>query len=111
MNSLKRKRRHNRIRAKVKGTPERPRACVFRSNKTIAVQLIDDVSGKTLVAVHGLSSAKKTKMEQAGMVGKHIAEIAKEKGIVSIVFDRGGYLYHGRVKALAEAMREHGLKF
>tara|TARA_B100001758_G_scaffold235615_1_gene235893 strand:- start:3632 stop:3967 length:336 start_codon:yes stop_codon:yes gene_type:complete len=98
------------IRKKVSGTPERPRLAVFRSNKEIYAQLIDDVSGSTLA--HASSSdAKGTKKEQATIVGKLIADNAKKAGIDTVVFDRGGFLYHGRVKALAESAREAGLKF
>ncbi|MBQ3690507.1 MAG: 50S ribosomal protein L18 [Bacteroidales bacterium] len=104
-----------RIRKKISGTPERPRLCVFRSNKNIFVQLIDDVNGKTLVAtssrVKEISEQKVTKTEQAALVGKAIAEKAKAAGINDVVFDRNGYLYHGRVKSLAEAAREGGLNF
>jgi len=104
-----------RIRKKISGTPERPRLCVFRSNKNIFAQLIDDVSGKTLVAtssrVKEISEKKVTKIEQAQLVGKAIAEKAKAAGFESVVFDRNGYLYHGRVKSLAEAAREGGLNF
>lgn len=111
MNIKRRTQRHNRIRAKVKGTAARPRASVFRSNRGLAVQLVDDVAGKTLVGVHAAPKSKATKTEQATLIGKQVAELAKKKGIASIVFDRGGYQYHGRVKAVAEAMREHGLQF
>ncbi|MBQ9213995.1 MAG: 50S ribosomal protein L18 [Bacteroidales bacterium] len=104
-----------RIRKKISGTPERPRLCVFRSNKNIFAQLIDDISGKTLVAtssrVKEISEKKVTKIEQAQLVGKAIAEKAKAAGFESVVFDRNGYLYHGRVKSLAEAAREGGLNF
>ncbi|MBQ5451529.1 MAG: 50S ribosomal protein L18 [Bacteroidales bacterium] len=104
-----------RIRKKLSGTPERPRLCVFRSNKNIFAQLIDDVSGKTLVAtssrVKEISEKKVTKIEQAALVGKAIAEKAKAAGYEAVVFDRNGYLYHGRVKSLAEAAREGGLNF
>jgi large subunit ribosomal protein L18 len=104
-----------RIRKKISGTPERPRLCVFRSNKNIFAQLIDDVSGKTLVAtssrVKEISEKKVTKIEQAALVGKAIAEKAKAAGYETVVFDRNGYLYHGRVKSLAEAAREGGLNF
>ena len=100
-----------RIRGKVSGTAERPRMSVFRSNKGIYVQLIDDLSGRTLAAASskGLEGANKT--EQAASVGKEIAKIATEKGITTVVFDRNGYLFHGRVKSLADAAREAGLKF
>lgn len=99
-----------RIRASISGTSTKPRLAVFRSNKDIYVQLIDDLSSNTLVAA---SSKELTgsKIEQANSVGKLIAEKAISSGITEIVFDRGGYLYHGRVKALAEGARESGLKF
>lgn len=111
MNTTKRKKRHNRIRAKVAGTSERPRASVFRSNRFVSVQLIDDVAGTTVAAVVGSAKAKQDKTQQAVAAGKEIAELAKKQGIVKVVFDRGGYQYHGRVKALAESMRENGLLF
>lgn len=111
MNIKRRTQRHNRIRAKVKGTADRPRASVFRSNGGLIVQIIDDVAGKTLVAVHGFDKKKHTKVEHAALIGKEVAELSKKEGINQIVFDRGGYQYHGRIKALAEAMREHGLSF
>ncbi len=104
-----------RIRKIVSGTAERPRMNVFRSNKQISVQLIDDQKGVTLVAASSLdkslAGATGTKTEKAGMVGKLIAEKALAAGITSVVFDRNGYLYHGRVKQLADAAREGGLKF
>jgi large subunit ribosomal protein L18 len=109
-----RERRHRRIRGKVRGTAERPRLAVFRSNKGIFAQLIDDQSGKTLAGASWLGlkkSFKGNKVEQAAEVGKLVAEAAKKAGIKEVVFDRGGYLYHGRVKALAEGAREGGLKF
>jgi large subunit ribosomal protein L18 len=105
-----------RIRKKVYGTKELPRLSIFRSNKQIYVQIIDDAEGKTLLSVSSKLKeiAEKegiTKIEQAKLVGKLAAEKSKESGITTVVFDRGGYLYHGRVKALAEAAREGGLKF
>ena len=104
-----------RIRRIVNGSAERPRLTVFRSNKQIYVQLIDDQEGKTLLsassAVAGIADKKVNKQEQAKLVGSLIAEKAKEAGIETVVFDRSGYLYHGRVKSLAEAAREGGLKF
>jgi large subunit ribosomal protein L18 len=109
-----RERRHRRVRAKVFGTAERPRLVVFRSNRGIEGQLIDDVESKTLAAASWLNlkkSFKGSKGEQAAAVGKLLAENAKKAGIETVVFDRGGYLYHGRVKALADAAREGGLKF
>ena len=108
-----RARRHRRIRGKVSGSAERPRLVVFRSNKGISAQLIDDDSGKTLAGASwvGLKSFSGNKTEQATEVGKTLAAAAKEAGVETCVFDRGGYLYHGRVKALAEGVREGGLKF
>jgi large subunit ribosomal protein L18 len=103
-----------RIRKKLSGTGERPRMTVYRSNKQIYVQLIDDLSGKTLGTASSkekeIASQKVNKIDQAKLVGKRIAEVAKEKGIDNVVFDRNGYLYHGRVKNLADAARESGLK-
>ena len=106
-------RRHRRVRGKVSGTPERPRLAVFRSNRGIAAQLIDDTSGKTLAAASWLQlkGAKGSKTDQAAAVGKLLAQNAKKADVETVVFDRGGYLYHGRVKALADAAREGGLKF
>jgi large subunit ribosomal protein L18 len=108
-----RARRHRRIRGKVFGTAERPRLVVFRSNKGISAQLVDDGSGKTLAGASwvGLKSFKGNKTEQATEVGKSLAAAAKGAGVEKVVFDRGGYLYHGRVKALADGAREGGLKF
>jgi large subunit ribosomal protein L18 len=106
--------RHKRVRAKVSGTPERPRLNVFRSEKHIYAQLIDDVAGVTLASASsvekgfGISGANK---EGARKVGKTLAERATDKGIKSVVFDRGGYVYHGRVLELAEGAREGGLEF
>ena len=112
-----RRRVHRRIRKKVAGTGKRPRLAVFRSNKNIYVQLIDDQSGQTLAsAASNEAEAKKTlscggNIEAARAVGRLIAERAKGKGVDGVVFDRGGYIYHGRVQALAESAREAGLKF
>jgi large subunit ribosomal protein L18 len=108
-----RERRHKRVRAKVSGTAERPRLVVFRSNRGIEAQLVDDLESKTIAAASWLhlSKAKGSKTDQAAEVGKLLAQRAKDAGVESAVFDRGGYLYHGRVKALAEAAREGGLKF
>ena len=108
-----RARRHKRVRGKVTGTAERPRLVVFRSNRGIEGQLVDDTSGKTLTAATWLQleSFRGSKSEQAAEVGKLLAANAKKAGVENVVFDRGGYLYHGRVKALAEAAREGGLKF
>lgn len=104
-----------RIRKKVQGTSERPRLCVFRSNANIFVQLIDDVKQVTVVAtssrVKDIADQKVTKVEQARLVGKAIAEKAIAAGYSNVVFDRNGYLYHGRIKSLAEAAREGGLIF
>lgn len=108
----KRKRIHYRIRNKIQGTAERPRLSVFRSNKAIYCQLIDDLSGSTLTSASTIEiDVKGTKTEQAKAVGKKVAEKAKAENITSVIFDRGGYLYHGRVKALAEGAREGGLQF
>ena len=109
----KRLRRRRRVRAKVRGTAERPRLSVFRSNKGLFVQLVDDINGKTLAAVSWIEPEFKSlaSMEQAKRVGALIAERAKAAGVESVVFDRGGYRYHGRVKALAEGAREGGLRF
>lgn len=104
---------HQRIRARVKGTPERPRLAVFRSLKHIYAQVIDDQKGHTVVAASSAEENGKNGGNVAGAkaIGKLVAERAKDKGIKSVVFDRGGYLYHGRVKALADAARAAGLEF
>jgi large subunit ribosomal protein L18 len=107
-------RRHRRVRGKVRGTAERPRLQVFRSNRGIFAQLIDDDAGRTLAAASWKelpASFKGGKTEQAAEVGKRLAAAAKKAGVENIVFDRGGYLYHGRVKALADSAREGGLTF
>ncbi|MCL6295610.1 50S ribosomal protein L18 [Jejuia spongiicola] len=105
----------NRIRKVVSGTEARPRLTVFRSNKEIYAQIVDDVNGKTISAASSrdkdISSAKGNKSEVATLVGKAVAEKALKAGVETIAFDRGGYLYHGRVKSLAEGAREAGLKF
>jgi large subunit ribosomal protein L18 len=109
-----RERRHRRVRRQVYGTAERPRLVVFRSNRGIEAQLVDDVEARTLASASHLGlkkSFKGTKTDQAAEVGKQLAAAAKKAGIETVVFDRGGYLYHGRVKALAQAAREGGLKF
>ena len=109
-----RERRHRRIRGKVSGTAERPRLAVFRSNRGISAQLVDDTEGRTLAAASWLNlkkSFKGDKTEQASEVGKLLATNAKKAGVERCVFDRGGYLYHGRVKALADGAREGGLEF
>lgn len=118
MNKQERRQRiRYRIRKVVSGTSERPRLSVFRSNKQIYVQFINDVEGKTLAAVSSLDKAiapqtkGKTNIEVAAIVGSAAAQAAKAKGITEVAFDRGGYLYHGRVKSLAEAARKGGLKF
>lgn len=109
-------RRHRRIRMKISGTPERPRLNVFRSLNHIYAQVIDDVAGRTLAAASTLEkdvasqSAGKKKQEQAAIVGKLVAQRALDAGIREVVFDRGGYRYHGRIKALADGAREGGLK-
>ena len=111
--NISRVRRHARVRAKISGTAEAPRLCVYRSNKNIEAQIIDDVKGATLVA----SSSMALKLENgsnidaAKLVGEDIAKKALAKKIKKVVFDRSGYIYHGRVKALAEAAREAGLEF
>jgi large subunit ribosomal protein L18 len=104
-------RRRRRVRAKVSGTATRPRISVFRSNRGIAAQLVDDIAGRTLAAVAWTEEPLRSKapMEQAGAAGKLLAERAQAAGISSAVFDRGGYQYHGRVKAFAEGVREGGL--
>ncbi len=106
-------RRHARVRTKVAGTAECPRLNVFRSNANIHAQIIDDVSGKTLISANSVEMKLENggNIEAAKQVGKKIAERALEKGIKEVVFDRGGYAYHGRVKALADAAREAGLEF
>ncbi len=110
----RRKKIRSRIRGKVQGTAARPRLCVFRSNRDIYVQLVDDAAGVTLVAASSRDkdfTRSGNKADQSKSVGTAIAQKATEKGISTVVFDRGGYLYHGRVKALAEGAREGGLKF
>lgn len=110
-------RRHRRVRGKVSGTPERPRLCVNRSNKHIYAQVVDDVSHTTICGTSTLGAdfkatgAKASTVEGAQKLGEIIAKLAKEKGVETVVFDRGGNLYHGRVKALAEGAREAGLVF
>jgi large subunit ribosomal protein L18 len=114
---LHRKRVHARVRMKVTGTPERPRLCVYRSLGHIYVQVIDDRSGKTLASASSVDSETKKNLKGGGnvaaakVIGKAIADRAKSAGISKVVFDRGGYKYHGRVKALADAAREAGLQF
>ncbi|HEC22664.1 MAG TPA: 50S ribosomal protein L18 [Chloroflexi bacterium] len=114
---IARKRRHRRVRKRVFGTPDRPRLNVFRSHKHIYAQVIDDTAGHTLAAASTIDvelrdkTKGKTKKEQAALVGRLVAERALDAGIKTVVFDRGGYKYHGRVKALADAAREAGLDF
>ncbi len=110
-----RKKRHGRVRTKVSGTPERPRLNVFRSNKHIQVQLIDDVNGVTIASAstkdEAFGAGSTSNKEAAAKVGEMIAKRAAEKEVTEVVFDRGGYVFHGRVKALADAARENGLQF
>jgi len=112
-----RRRIHFRVRTRVQGTPQRPRLCVYRSLKNIYAQVIDDATGRTLVAASTLDKTARQQVKgganvaTAKVVGKLVAERAQAAGIAQVVFDRGGYKYHGRVKALAEAAREAGLKF
>lgn len=114
---IARKRRHKRIRMNLSGTPERPRLSVFRSLNHIYAQVIDDVAGHTLASASTLDSnlisdlEGKTKKQQAEFIGKTVAQKALDAGIEQVVFDRGGYLYHGRIKALADGARAGGLKF
>ena len=113
-NEQRRQRRHRRVRGKVHGSAGRPRLCVFRSSKGIYAQVIDDDAGVTLASASTLqlgSGASGTKSEKAAEVGKLVAQRAREAGVEKVVFDRGGYLYHGRVKALADGAREGGLEF
>ena len=112
--NAQRLKRHKRVRAKISGTPEMPRLNVFRSEANIYAQIIDDVNGVTLVSASSLEKdfhVDGTKSDAAKQVGVNVAERAKAKGIETVVFDRGGYVYHGRVKALAEGAREGGLQF
>jgi large subunit ribosomal protein L18 len=109
-----RRRVHDRIRRKLSGTAERPRLAVFRSEAHIYAQIIDDAAGRTLVAASSVDKDVKTKggnVAAAKAIGKLVAERAKEKGVARVVFDRGGFAYHGRIKAVAEAAREAGLEF
>ncbi|MEO5674196.1 MAG: 50S ribosomal protein L18 [Chitinophagales bacterium] len=109
----KREKVHKRIRRKISGSGERPRLSVYRSNGDIYAQIIDDIQGHTLLSVssRAMKELTGTKLERSKETGKAIAQMAKDKGISSVVFDRGGYLYHGRVKAFAEGAREGGLQF
>jgi large subunit ribosomal protein L18 len=106
-------RRRRRVRAKIRGTAQRPRLSVFRSNRGIGAQLIDDVNGHTLAAVNWTETDLKSlgRMDQAKRAGELLAQRAKEAGVETVVFDRGGYRFHGKVKALADGAREGGLKF
>lgn len=114
---LARKNRHARVRAKLRGTPDRPRLCVFRSLNHIYAQIIDDSKGHTMACASSLEQELKAeadgsvKLDRAKMVGTLMARRAQEHGVSRVVFDRGGYKYHGRIKALAEAARQGGLKF
>jgi large subunit ribosomal protein L18 len=108
---LKRQRIHIRIRAKIMGTKERPRLCVFKSDQHVYAQLIDDETGKVLVAISDVKAKKGTKVMHALEVGKLIAKEAIAKKIEKVVFDRGGFVFHGRIKAVADGAREGGLKF
>ena len=115
--NAKRLQRHKRVRRKVFGTPQRPRLCVFRSSNNIYAQIIDDTNRVTLVAASSLDEAVKGAVNHTGnkeaakLVGEMVAKKAVEKGITEVLFDRGGYIYHGRIKELAEGAREAGLKF
>lgn len=107
----KRKRRHNRVRAKVAGIADRPRLSVFKSNKDVYVQLIDDAQGITLVSSNSLKIKDKTMLEKAKIIGLDIAKLAQTKSVTKVVFDRSGYLYTGVIKTLADSAREGGLEF
>jgi large subunit ribosomal protein L18 len=109
MNPDRRKRRHIRIRHRVNGTATRPRVSVFRSASRIAVQLIDDEAGQTLLSATTQTVTASDQRTRAGLLGKELAKEAQKKGISTVVFDRGGYTYHGRVKAVADGLREGGL--
>lgn len=108
---VKRRRRHARQKARIVGTASRPRLIVFRSLMHIHAQIIDDQTGKTIVAAHDMGMKKGTKKEKAAEVGKMLGEAAKKAGIEACIFDRNGYKYHGRIQALADGVREAGLKF
>lgn len=111
---LARGRRHRRVRKKVRGTPDRPRLVVFRSHRHIYAQIVDDLEGQTLASASSVEADLReggNDVERAGKVGQLIADRAKEKGIATVVFDRGGYRFHGKVKALAQGAREKGLEF
>ncbi|MDZ7726662.1 MAG: 50S ribosomal protein L18 [Candidatus Campbellbacteria bacterium] len=111
LRNKKRLNRHNRIRARIMGTAERPRLAVFRSNKQFYAQLVDDEAGETLIGVTSLNIKNKSSKEKAQDVAKEIAKKAKEKGIEKVVFDRGGFLYTGNIKLFADTAREAGLIF
>lgn len=114
---IHRLRRHRRVRAKIKGTAEKPRVSVYKSHKYLFVQFIDDEKGSTILSnkiesrTKSKTKTKNTKMEKAFLVGQELAESAKGKGIKKIIFDRGGFKYHGRIKALADGLRKGGFKF
>lgn len=111
LKTAKRIRRHTRIRARVSGTPECPRLCVSKSNKFISAQLIDDVNAKTIASAHSRETKGKSMMEKSAMVGESIAAKAVAKKISKVVFDRGGFIYTGNIKALADGARKGGLQF
>lgn len=104
-----RKRRHNRVRSLISGTSKKPRLSVFRSNKSIYAQIIDDTTGKTICATSDLKSKKSGNLESAKLVGAELAKLALEKKVKQVIFDRSGYSYHGKVKVLAEELREAGI--
>lgn len=112
---LNRHRRHKRVRALIKGTADRPRVSVFKSNRHVLVQLIDDEAGKTIISSKIISSKKSnmkgTKTDKANKIGELIADKTKEAGIKEVVFDRGGFKYHGRIKAIADGLRKGGINF
>ncbi len=115
--AVKRIRKHNRLRKKIMGTEKRPRCCIYRSLNNIQAQLINDIDNKTLCSVSTYNKNFRKKLARGGniqaarLLGEILAEQAKKQGITEVVFDRGGFMYHGRIKALAESAREHGLKF
>ena len=116
--TLRRRRAHRRVRARVSGTPERPRLAIYKSSKYIYAQVIDDLKGETLAQASSAEPALRGRFEGGGnsraaakLIGETVAERAREKGVERVVFDRGGYIYHGRVKAVAEGAREKGLEF
>ncbi|MEX1997212.1 MAG: 50S ribosomal protein L18 [Candidatus Andersenbacteria bacterium] len=111
MDPLRRSQRHRRLRSRIQGTAARPRVSVFRSAGSLTLQFIDDQSARTLLHVTHKASGKKTKVDQAERLGREAAKLAQAKGITRVVFDRSGYKYHGRVKAVAESLRAGGLNF